>query len=185
MSCLSRIVLCGALFVSFSPAYSQESTANRSDSLPAKGDFRITFTAVNMNPMKPIMLDSKRAFTTGNSVMTAINQDGKGLLHNMAGRCTTAVTIDSDAKTFGYTGFCDYADKDGDHVFESYEYPVQPIAPYVKGSAEWTGGTGKFKGLSGKFDLRSSRLAAPVEGVTQTAGEKIGSYSIETTSASR
>ncbi|WP_147027706.1 hypothetical protein [Methylobacterium oxalidis] len=174
-----------ALFVPFSPTYSQEPAANRGEGLPAKSDFRITFVAVNQHPMKPMMLDANRTFATGHAVMTAINQEGRGLLHNVAGRCTAAVTIDNAAKTIGYNGFCDYVDKDGDHVFERYEYPTQPQAPIFKGNAEWTGGTGKYAGISGRMDLRTSRLPAPVEGVSQTSGEKIGSYSIENTSASR
>ena len=152
--------------------------------MPRQGDFRIPFTGINPAPAKPMMIGANRTTSAGISIMTAVNQTGGKLLHNMAGRCTSAPILDNDAKTVENQGYCDYVDADGDHVFERWQYPTQPQGASLRGTGEWIGGTGKFAGLSGKMEIRNQRVNSLVEGAAQFTGEKIGSYSFESKTAS-
>src|SRR3712207_3163862 len=95
--------------------------------LPSEGTFSITFTAVDAftaaNPiaLKPVPTgkDSEAMLTIYR--MSAMNDAGSGLLHNMAGRCTAWGTLDKAASTFEEHGWCVYADGDGDQIFEKYD----------------------------------------------------------------
>ncbi|MGY2050393.1 hypothetical protein [Methylobacterium sp. JK268] len=148
------------------------------EDLPREGSFRITYTSVNPAPGKPVQIGPSRTSAAGVSIMAAVNQTGGALLHNMAGRCSSSAIFDAEAKTFENEGYCDYVDAQGDHVYEKYTFAAQPMAPRLKGTGEWIGGTGKFTGLSGVFDIQASRLAPLAEGVAQSVGEKTGSYTI-------
>jgi hypothetical protein len=52
--------------------------------------------------------------------MTVVNDAGSGLLHNMAGRCNFMTETNKVAKTIQTRGFCNYADRAGDQVFEEF-----------------------------------------------------------------
>ena len=81
--------------------------------------------------------------------MTAVNDSGSGLLHNMPGRCNFMTETNKVAKTIETHGFCNYADKAGDQVFEEFmtNGPATLGRPIVfKG--KWLGGTGKFEAPS-------------------------------------
>ncbi|ACA15398.1 hypothetical protein M446_0845 [Methylobacterium sp. 4-46] len=148
------------------------------EDLPREASFRITYTSTNPVPGKPVQLGPTRSHAVGVSIMAAVNQSGGKLLHNMAGRCSSSAMFDSDAKTFENQGYCDYVDADGDHVYERYAFAPQPMSARLKGTGEWIGGTGKFTGLSGSFDIQASRLSPLAEGVAQSVGEKTGTYVI-------
>jgi hypothetical protein len=164
------IVLAG--FISLLPPAAQ------AQDLPSEGKFSITYTAVTPSPNKPIALGKDRDIIMNAAIMTAVNDAGSGLLHNMAGRCFVLNTIDKAAKTLESKGYCVYADRAGDQVFEEFAMPA-PIAlgSPAKYMGTWTGGTGKFAGLSGTFDIAASGNIGP-EGVGQVAGRKTGSYKI-------
>ena len=153
--------------------------------LPSKGEFRVTFTATVPAPTKPISIGENRMVLVNTAIMTAVNQGGSGLLHNMPGRCMSMTTLDAGAKTFEQHGFCDYVDAENDHVFEQFDFPVQQQVAATRGHGEWIGGTGKFAGVGGKFEIQTTRLNSPTEGATQVIGQKIGSYAVEKASASK
>jgi hypothetical protein len=146
--------------------------------LQNEGKFSITYTAVNPNPVKPVIVGKDREVAVSTSIMTAVNDDGSGLLHNMAGRCVSIGILDRGAKTLEVRGYCNYADRGGDQVFEEFSTPT-PVAlgSSVKYAGKWVGGTGKFTGLSGEFEISTSGNVAP-EGLFQAAGKKVGSYTI-------
>jgi hypothetical protein len=160
----------GAPGLCIPPAHGQE--------LPAEGKFSITYTAVNPNPIKPLALSGERELIVNPALMTALNDGGSGLLHNMAGRCFVFTTIDRGAKTLDVRGHCVYSDRSGDQVYEDVFTPA-PLAlgAPVKFRGKWTGGTGKYAGLSGEFDIVSAGSIAS-DGPTHNAGKKIGSYKI-------
>jgi hypothetical protein len=146
--------------------------------LPGEGKFSITYTAVNPAPAKGVVVGKDREATVSALLMTAVNDAGSGLLHNMAGRCISLVIVDRSAKTLDVRGYCNYADRGGDQVFEEFSTPT-PVAlgGPVKYAGKWVGGTGKFTGLSGDFEISTSGNVAP-EGLFQAAGKKTGSYKI-------
>ncbi|WP_342109193.1 hypothetical protein [Methylobacterium sp. SI9] len=154
------------------------------DDMPRQGDFRITYTSTVVGAPKPVTIGENRVASASINLMTAVNESGGKLLHNMAGRCTSAPVIDNGAKTLENHGYCDYVDADGDHVFEKWDYPRQPLAAVNEGTGQWIGGTGKFAGLSGTMTIRSRRLNTLTEGAVQVVGEKLGSYSFTGTVAS-
>lgn len=158
-------------------------TAGAED-MPRQGDFRITYTSTAVAAPKPVTIGENRMASATINMMTAVNESGGKLLHNMAGRCTSAPVIDNGAKTLENHGYCDYVDADGDHVFEKWDYPLQPLAAVNEGTGQWIGGTGKFAGLSGTMKIRSRRLNSLTEGAVQVVGEKLGSYSFTDTVAS-
>ena len=121
--------------------------------LPSEGKFSITYTAVNPTPSKAVSVGD-RDVTVSSSIMTAVNDAGSGLLHNMPGRCNFMTQTNKVAKTIETRGFCNYADRAGDQVFEEFatDGPVTLGSPILfKG--KWLGGTGKFEGLSGEFEF--------------------------------
>lgn len=147
--------------------------------LPREGRFSITYTGVNANPVKPVPFGKDREAIVSVSIMTAVNDAGSGLLHNMAGRCILLTIIDRAANTQDLSGYCSYADRGGDQVFEEVSTPARTglglPARYV---GKWAGGTGKYAGLSGEFEITNSGNIAP-EGLFQAAGKKTGSYRLD------
>jgi hypothetical protein len=152
-------------------------TAPLAQELPAEAKFSITYTAVNPAPSKVVSVGD-RDVAVSSSIMTAVNDGGSGLLHNMAGRCNLMTQTNKVAKTIEMHGYCNYADKAGDQVFEEFTTngPAKLGSPIVfKG--KWLGGTGKFDGLSGEFEIRPASILVS-ETLTQGAGKKIGTYHI-------
>jgi hypothetical protein len=146
------------------PVFAQE--------LPSEGKFSITYTSVNPAPSKAVSVGD-RDVTVSSSIMTGVNDAGSGLLHNMAGRCNFMTETDKVAKTIQTRGFCNYADRAGDQVFEEFATD----GPVTLGSSI-LGGTGKLEGLSGEFEIRpASVLVSDV--LVQGAGKKTGIYQIK------
>jgi hypothetical protein len=157
------------LLASLTPLLGQE--------LPTEAKFSITYTSVNPAPAKVVsMLD--RDVSVSSNIMTAINDVGSGLLHNMAGRCNFMTDLNKTAKTIDVRGYCNYADRGGDQVFEEFmtDGPVSLGSPVVfKG--KWLGGTGKFDGLTGDIEIRPTSILAS-ESLVQGVGKKTGTYRI-------
>ena len=53
-------------------------------------------------------------------------------------------------------------------------------APHV-GTGRWLGGTGKYQGLSGVFEIRTRTLRAARAGIVQYVGTKQGRFSLPPT----
>ena len=151
------------------PGFAQE--------LPSEGKFSITWTLVNPTPSKSISVGNRDAVVTS-AIMTAVNDSGSGLLHNMAGRCNYMTITNTIDKTFELHGFCNYADRAGEQVFEEImtNGPTKLGQPAVN-KGKWLGGTGKFEGLSGEFEIRPTPVLN-FETLVQGAGKKISSYQI-------
>ena len=62
--------------------------------LPKEGKYSITYTSVNPSPTKAVSIGD-RDISVSSSIMTALNDGGSGLLHNMAGRCNCQKPIRS------------------------------------------------------------------------------------------
>lgn len=154
------------------------------DDLPRTGEYRIIYTGINTSPAKPMPIGNNQSMIPNQTTMTAVNVAGEGFLHNLTGRCMGAATLDNDAKTIENHGRCVYSDASGDQIFEKWDYPVQAQGMTLKGTAEWTGGTGKFAGVSGDVELSTTRLTSMIDGVVQVSGTKTGRYSFENTVSS-
>ena len=87
-------------------------------------------------------------------------------------------TIDKATKTIENRGACNYTDKNGDVVFETVAtVGPQPLGPTVALKGTWAGGTGKYAGLTGEFDIRGAGVLN-TESLVQSMGKKTGSYKI-------
>jgi hypothetical protein len=153
----------------FTSAFAQE--------LPSEAKFSITYTAVNPAPSKSVSVGD-RDVVVSSSIMTAVNDGGSGLLHNMAGRCNFMSEINKVAKTIETRGFCNYADRAGDQVFEEFmTNGAAPLAGPIVFKGKWLGGTGKFEGLGGEFEIRPAAILNS-DTLVQGAGKKTGAYNI-------
>ena len=79
---------------------------------------------------------------------TFFNDKGKGsLFHTAAVRCPAYNDIDTVNKKNVYAGYCIITDLDGDQAYLKWQGGGDTkIGP---GTFEYTGGTGKYKGISG------------------------------------
>jgi hypothetical protein len=129
------------------------------------------------SPSKSVSVGD-RDIVVASAIMTATNDGGSGLLHNMAGRCNYMTVTNKITKTFENHGYCNYADKAGDQVFEEFmtNGPTKLGQPVVN-KGKWLGGTGKFEGLSGEFEIRPIPVLMS-ETLIQLSGKKTGTYHI-------
>jgi hypothetical protein len=153
-------------------------TAGYTQDIPKEGKFSATFTTVNPNPAKPVSLGS-REVGVGSPIITVVNDTEAGFLHAMAGHCNILVDHNKTARTYQSEGYCNVANRDGDQLFLSFKTP-SPVAlgTTVTTKGQILGGTGKFAGVTGEFDIRRSPVLASEELVI-AAGKMIGTYSTE------
>lgn len=146
--------------------------------LPSEGKLSVTYTGVITSPLKPIVFGLEREVIVGAPIMTAVNDAGSGLLHNMAGRCFLVTIIDRAKKELEAKGYCNYADRSGDQIYEEVTTAgAIPLGTPVKYVGKLNGGTGKFAGLSGDIEITNSGNFGP-EGIFQATGKKTGTYKI-------
>lgn len=147
-------------------------------SVAGEGTFAANFVGYAANEVEPIETGTGRIFGLVDSTLTAMNADNAAFLHNQTGRCLGTWTVDEKAKTFEELVNCTYTDADGDQIFESATFDRQPLdAPHV-GTGRWLGGTGKYEGLTGLFEIRTRTLRSAREGLVQYVGTKQGQYSL-------
>jgi hypothetical protein len=144
--------------------------------LSTEGPFSVNFTATGIDPQPPIQVGLDRDFGVYESLMLAVNADGEGLLHNMTGRCTGWYALDRTTARYEQHGHCNYVDADGDMIWEQFEFEPQQLSPVRMGNGRWLGGTGKYSGLRGEFEIRVRPLRPARDDVSQAIGSKQGSY---------
>jgi hypothetical protein len=146
--------------------------------LAPESNFTINFTAVGVYPEPAIAIGPDRGMGIYEGIMTANNADGRGLLHNLTGRCLGRFMVDLDAGSFERHGRCAYTDADGDTIWEEFTFAPQPLAPVRIALGRWTGGTGKYEAIRGEFEIRARGLRPAKEGFGHYIGTKQGSYRI-------
>lgn len=146
--------------------------------LDSEAAFTINFTSTVVNGEPMIGIGPNREIGLYEGVLTASNAEGKGLLHNLTGHCLGMFEIDTDAATFEQHGHCVYTDADGDQVWERFDFASQPLAPVQIASGRWLGGSGKYEGIRGEFEIRVRPLRPATEEFGQVIGSKQGSYRI-------
>lgn len=147
-------------------------------SVAGEGSFAANFVGYAANEVESLQTGPNRFFGLVDSTLTAMNADNAEFLHNQTGRCMGTWTVDETAKTFEELVNCTYTDADGDQIFESATFDQQPLdAPHV-GTGRWLGGTGKYEGLSGVFEIRTRTLRSARKGLVQYVGTKQGRYNL-------
>lgn len=140
--------------------------------MPPEGPVSVTFTATQIPPPKPMPIGGGKEFVVMNQAMAASNDAGNPVLHNMAGRCQFTRLADPSAKTVEMHGFCTYADKEGDQIFEQCDF-----LPGAPNNCKLTG-TGKFEGLQAALVITAEPLKSNFDGIGQVIGHKTGTYRI-------
>jgi hypothetical protein len=146
--------------------------------LATEGAFTINFTSTVINGEPTISIGPSRETGLYEGVLTASNAGGEGLLHNLTGRCLGKFELDTQAATFEEHGNCVYTDADGDQIWEQFDFETQPLAPVQIAAGRWIGGSGKYEGIRGEFEIRVRPLRPATEGFGQVIGSKQGSYRI-------
>jgi hypothetical protein len=146
--------------------------------LGSEGAFTINFTStvVNGEPSITVGPDHEKGLYEG--VLTASNAAGRGLLHQLTGRCLGTWEVDKTAGTFEEHGNCVYTDSEGDQIWEQFDFESQPLAPVQIAAGRWIGGSGKYEGLRGEFEIRVRPLRPAHPDFAQVIGSKQGSYRI-------
>jgi hypothetical protein len=81
---------------------------------------------------------------------TFFNDKGPGSLFHLAGvKCPGHNDLNFNTKKSSAAGYCIITDGDGDQAYLSWNIPDGDTRT-GKGTFEYTGGTGKYKGISGK-----------------------------------
>ena len=114
------------------------------DTLPSEGTFELRYTWVNptTSTFGPVVgPEDGYAAEAGAWVAWLMRNDGSdGFGHKMTGRCVGMTRQDATNGFLLVAGDCVYTDADGDHLYESYDGLT----------ATWTGGTGKYAGITGR-----------------------------------
>jgi hypothetical protein len=126
--------------------------------LPPEGAFEATFFLTD-GPGKAVEIPAAGANGSAWSFVetaTYTNDAGRGFLHEVAGRCIGMGSGDDGASRT--RGHCVYVDADGDQIFSTFEIGrAAPGAPRL-GTKEYTGGTGKYAGLTGHADFTNGPM---------------------------
>ena len=148
--------------------------------LPPEGTFKATFFMTD-EPAKAMDMPAAGGKNAWSFVETATytNDAGRGFLHVATGRC---IGMGSGNKAAAHNaGYCVYVDPDGDQIFSTFEIGRNGEGQPGRGTKEYTGGTGKYVGLTGHAEFTSSNLKT----LDKTApdmfeGHVQGSYKLQT-----
>jgi hypothetical protein len=127
--------------------------------LPQEGDFKATGVWVD-GPFMSLATGDKQSVFIGEGTEAFTNDAGQGFFNNLNARCLEAPGF-IDSRGSHASGFCTAADAGGDKIFYTWEVAKQAGESEGKGVKTFTGGTGKYVGLSGKADFTTTRLAVP------------------------
>lgn len=145
-------------------------------SITGEGPFAANFVGYADAEAEPLQTGPGRFVGITNAVLTAMSADNADFLHNQTGRCLGNWMVDEAAGTFEQHVHCTYTDADGDQIFERADFDQQALDGPRVGTGRWLGGTGKYEGLSGVFEIRTRTLRSAREGLVQYVGTKQGQF---------
>lgn len=145
-------------------------------SIAGEGPFAANFVGYAEAEDEPLQIGPDRFVGLTNSTLTAMNAENAEYLHNQTGRCVGTWTVDNALKTFEQHVNCTYTDADGDQIYEQADFETQPLGETPVGTGRWLGGSGKYAGLSGVFEIRTRTLRSARAGLVQYVGTKQGQF---------
>jgi hypothetical protein len=101
---------------------------------------------------KAYQVEKGHLYWIGEYSGTFFNDKGKGSLFDQAGvKCPAFADIDNNNKKVKGGGYCIISDLAGDQAYLSWQGEGDGISGHPNpGTFEWTGGTGKYQGITGK-----------------------------------
>jgi hypothetical protein len=143
---LVKTTLVAGVLVAFAPATVQ--AQQQGQQMEKKGTTPYV-THFIFRPLHSIDVSDLGTATVLEAVGTTQNMKGETMLDKMSARCA-ALKVDSGEKKY-IDGACVLADKDGDKIFSTFDTrDVDKSQPKMNcGSHVITGGTGKYKGITG------------------------------------
>lgn len=142
------------------------------DAIPTEGEFALRYTWVNtttsdFGAVARSDQEGDLALAGGWIAWLMTNDGSDGFGHKMTGRCSAFSRLAAgEFELVG--GTCVYTDADGDQLFEQYDGLA----------GQWTGGTGKYAGISGSFELTDIVITAE-SGYDMLSGVKVGGYTLQ------
>lgn len=168
-----------ALFVAaISSATIISSTANGQDgALEPQGDFALTVSLTESASATPVAIGNGQMAMAVTQTAHLFNESGEGFLNFAVGTCASYQVIDVAANTAEITGYCSYADADGDQVFEQFATDGAVALDAISLTGMWLSGTGKYESLEGEVTTELSASVQQGDAVL-IGGRKTGSYTI-------
>jgi hypothetical protein len=162
---LAKTALVAGVLVGLSPMIAKAAE------LEKKGSTSYTSHYV-FHPLGTVELSGIGKATSLEMVGTTENTKGEPAFDNMKAKCQ-AVNVETGGKKW-IEGACAMTDTDGDVVFSTFDTrDLDAAQPNMDcGSHVITGGTGKYKGISGTEPFSCVEVATP-------AGEPAGSFAMD------
>jgi len=123
--------------------------------VPKQGKFTGQFGYYGVG--QAFQIEENHFYWVGEFTGSFFNDAGKGIFHRSSVKCPAADDIYGGVEHA--SGYCIITDKDGDKAFLSWtcEGPAQQIC---KGTFKWTGGTGKYTGITGDNTFQGNAITA-------------------------
>lgn len=120
--------------------------------------------------MKVTELEKDHSFVIDENIGTVFNDAGKEFLHAAAVVCQ--IVGDRMKNVSNVHGYCTVTDVDGDKAFLAYKCrnPQVGVAR-CEGDFQWTGGTGKYTGLTGSNTFYAGAVPKTASGYSVWKGE--------------
>ena len=139
---LMKMALLSAVFVAFAPGAAGAQTIEKKGTTPYVTHFIF-------RPLMSIDIPGLGTATNLEAVGTTQNMKGEKMLDKMSAHCAALSVASGDKKYID--GACVLADSDGDKIFSTFDTrDVDKSQPEMNcGTHIITGGTGKYKGITG------------------------------------
>jgi hypothetical protein len=150
---LAKITLLAGVLVALAPASAQGQQIEQKGNAPYVTHFIF-------RPLHSIDVGNLGTATVLEAVGTTQNLKGEKMLDKMSARCA-ALKVDSGEKKY-IDGACVLADNDGDKIFSTFDTrDIDKTQPKMNcGTHIITGGTGKYKGITGSEPFACDAMPA-------------------------
>jgi len=143
--------------------------------LPKEGP--IDLTLIGQSTIQSVVLDKEFAHVTYDAYGSALAAKEGGFGDRVTARCLGSIQL-LKGKFDAEIGSCRFVDRGGDTFFSRYAAQAadMPGAVVLKGS--YVGGTGKFTGLTGSYEITRQALPSPGEGRAASVSFAKGTYKL-------
>jgi len=97
------------------------------------------------------------------------NADGKGFMHSTSWVCPGVNDTMNNITQYG-RGYCVVTDLDGDKAYLSWKGGNETKPGEANGTFQWTGGTGKYKGITGDNTYKGMTVLPMAQGFSMCEG---------------